>query len=534
MEHYKKLLDYELIKFIMLSSNKITEKHNEKEIDDIYYNWLTPNDEFRKGLSSLNEEELLSFNKNMIGLLPMNRDYKQTFMTLDLLKFHLKDFILRKDLNIQEKKETKLKLTPLSFNDFLKLEDKKEYYVKDMFAKGTTNMIFSPPASMKSFISYYLGLCLVTGNPFLTQKTKKVNVGYFDWENPLSDVQNRVKGICKGMDFNMKEIDGFFFFPKQPTLLKVTNYDSFVIEELKDQLIEFIKENNIKVLFFDTLRRLGNFDENDSGAINTIKSELFDPLINECNVCIIFLHHTSKEGRNYRGSVDIEGILDTAFSINKKVNEDNINLTIKNTKRRNNELELLKTLVEIENNEFIDDDGDMLNIIKSVKFCKTAESENEEPNDYAQYRTYFMENLEFGKKYKNKNLVEELNYNFGVSSSKTTTKIIKWLVSINILKSFGEFKGKYYILNPIHADKEDEVKLKEMNKHILKLFIENDLVKIDLLKDKFEEKYYSILISEWISKGWLNTAKKDYLSITELFKSENISKSLEVEEVDCK
>ena len=64
---------------------------------------------------------------------------------------------------------------------------------------------------MKSFISYYLALCLCSGKQFLYQKTKKVNVGYFDWENPISDIQNRVLGMCKGMGFKELELDNLYF-----------------------------------------------------------------------------------------------------------------------------------------------------------------------------------------------------------------------------------------------------------------------------------------------------------------------------------
>jgi len=50
---------------------------------------------------------------------------------------------------------------------------------------------------------------------------------------------------------------------------------------------------------------------------------------------LYFYYHTSKEGKNYRGSVDIEGILDTSFSVEKKIKDDIINL--KNQKSKTKE-----------------------------------------------------------------------------------------------------------------------------------------------------------------------------------------------------
>lgn len=531
-DFYLDLFPKNILRNMLVLSNKIKKDDSDEVMYDVFLNWIEKNKQFRQQISILNENELKSFVNLLENEFNKVKDLDQSYFPFDSLKLYLKKFILKNSLNIPEPKENKL--TPLSFSKFLEYEDKKQYYIKNMFAKGTINMIFSPPASMKSFVSYYMALCLATGTPFLNQKVKKVNIGYFDWENPVSDIQNRIKGICEGMKFDINNINNFYFFSKQPTLLKVTNHDSFVIEDLKQELLEFIKENEIKVLFFDTLRRLGNFDENDSGAINTIKSELFDPLINECNVCVIFLHHTSKEGKNYRGSVDIEGILDTAFSITKKEKEDSIHLNIKNTKRRNNEIEEICAIVEIENDEIEDEDGDMLNVINSVKFNKVVEDENKEESNYSEYRSFIINNLEFGKKYKNKELCETLSYNFGISSTATNNRIIKWLVSINILKSFGEYKSKYYVLNPSYAEREDSIKLKNYEKHILELFIENDMVSIDLIKEKVEEPYYSLLINKWIASGWLNQAKQGYLKVTELFEAENKFGDIEINEVNLR
>ena len=296
---------------------------------------------------------------------------------------------------------------------------------------------------------------------------------------------------------------------------------------MKEQLIQFVKENDIKVLFFDTLRRLGNFDENDSGAINTIKADLFDPLINELNVCIIFLHHTSKEGKNYRGSVDIEGILDTAFSIEKTDIEDGASIKIKNTKRRNNELELLSSFVSIDNEEYEDEDGEMYERIIEVKFNKKEDEEVNDSNQYAEYKNYFSKNLEFGVQYKNKELCEMIGYNFSISSSKTTSKILKWLCKIDVLKAFGERRNKYYILNPSYATNDEELQLKELNKHFIGLFQTNDYVRIDDLKGKFDEKFYSIIVNEWNEKGWLILSKKDYIGVTDLFVTENRKEKFE-------
>jgi hypothetical protein len=395
-------------------------------------------------------------------------------------------------------------LSTLTFNQFMSIEDKKEYYVKNMFAKGTINMIFSPPASMKSFISYYLGLCLATGTQFLNNKTKKINVGYFDWENPISDVKNRVLGICKGMNIDCSKIDNFYFYSKQPNLLAGNKYESYVIEDLRVELLNYIKEKDIKVLFFDTLRRLGNFDENDSKSINVIKSELFDYLIKETEVCIIFLHHTSKAGENYRGSVDIEGILDTAYFVQKKKAEDLINLTIKNTKRRNNEIELLSCVVEIQNESLQDEDGEMYESIISVKFEKTIETEQTtETATYKEYIKFLKEKVQIGVQYKNKEIMDLLIEKYQVHRN-TSQNIINWCIDNKIIQAFGEkgSKNRYYCINAAAVTKDEEKILKDVENHFHSSFKESDLVNIELLKSKFEERFFVIVMNKWNKKGW--------------------------------
>lgn len=538
LDNYEDLFDYDLLRLMLIHAKKINISSNKDEVFKAFHIWLERNKQYRKEVKQLSSKQL----KEYVNLIKKDfdkiKDDTDAVFPFDLVKFHLKEYL--KSINppkgilerLNEEAELKIpKLRPYSFSEFINLEDKKEYYVKDMFAKGTINMIFSPPASMKSFVSYKLGLCLAAGKDFLNQKTKKVSVCYFDWENPLSDIQNRVKGLCKGLDIDMETMDNFFFFPKNPVLLRVERYDSYVYSDLKEELINFLKDNNIKVIFFDTLRRLGNFDENDSKAINTIKSELFDPIINETEACIIFLHHTSKEGINYRGSVDIEGILDTSYSINKKIKDDLIYLTMKNVKRRNNELEQLDMIVEIENISYEDDDGDMLEMIDKVKFLRTQEAIEDKPkNDYSRYRQFFIDNLNISKQYKNKDFLDMIENEFNIKKG-TANKIIKWLVNIKLLKEFGENKNKYYILNPLNVHKEQIDQALELERHFKKMFKDNDLLEIKLLKEKFEEEHYSLLINNWISKGYLNPAKNGYIQATDLLKTE-LDQEISIDDID--
>lgn len=538
---FKNYLSNRLIFNIARTSNIINIKDNQEKAIEVF-NQLDEKYKFYRlfqELEALDKTKCQYVNQLILQDVMKAKKNNEEF-NLNLITIQLRSCIheakQEKGLESEapEELEKKKYFTPYSFKDFLSLDDKKIYYVNRMFAANTINMIFAPPKNMKSFISYYLALCISTGSDFFKQRTKKVNVCYFDWENPVSDVQNRLKGICKGMEFDTSKIDGLFFFPKQHSLIRVERYETIVYPDLKDELIEFIKDNDIKVIFFDTLRRLGNFEENDSGTINTIKSDLFDPIMNETGVCIIFLHHTSKEGTNYRGSVDIEGIVDTSYKIKKLKKADFLDIVMTCEARRNNEIDKITSSVTITNNSYLDDNGDMIEDIDEVIFEKKDNFDSEDDNNYGEYRKVIIEKLNVNEEYMNKELTNVLKDNCGINSSNTINKIIAWLTKIDVLIKTGFNKSIRYSLNPQHKNEEVGETFHEKQAHtretieyeLHKMFLENDVISNKtLINDQkenlnglFNIEYIAPILNDWNKKGWLNLVRKSEIRVTEKYK----------------
>lgn len=535
---FKLLVSCDLIDIEKTTKDKALEKFLKLDERYKFYRifsalYLSGSENFKDAIKYLNNELDKSFKEGKKYDINLVAPILRSFLVKNVNKANELE---NKVNEIIEESDLRRKLNPFNFNDFLNIDDKKIYYVNRMFAASTINMVFAPPKNMKSFISYYLALCISQGKDFFKQKTKKVSVGYFDWENPISDVQNRIRGICKGMDFDTTNINNFYFFPKQHTLLRVEKFDTMVYMDLKEQLIDFIKEKEIKVLFFDTLRRLGNFEENDSRTINTIKSDLFDPLINETGVCIIFLHHTSKEGSNYRGSVDIEGIVDTSFKIRKIQRNDSLEIIIDCAARRNNEIDKITSSVVITNNSYEDENGDMIEDIEEVIFEKKQNKDDQEDN-YSEYRKIIIDNLLIDEEYKNKELVEILKDKTNITSIRTLNKIIAWLTKVNVLMKTGENKNTRYYLNP-NLKYSEEVKTYYKGEDITKENIENSLHRMfkdndALLKEKiindkkqhlnglFNIEYIAPILDDWNKKGWLNLTRDGEIRVTELYREEN-------------
>lgn len=173
-------------------------------------------------------------------------------------------------------------------------------------------MLVSPPKNYKSLFSLYLSMCISNGKPFFGLKTKKSNVLYLDKENNDSLIHQRLHAIRRG---HPKE------FPRKnfPLQFLIRQGDINNLEWVQ-KLNNTVKKHEIKLIIFDTLHRFGDYDENSANDINKLYSNVFQPLIDDQNCSIVFLHHTKKDG-GYRGSGDLLGFVDSAYQV-RKINTD--------------------------------------------------------------------------------------------------------------------------------------------------------------------------------------------------------------------
>ncbi len=193
---------------------------------------------------------------------------------------------------------------------FEKLKKDKRFIVENMIYPRTINAIWSPPAHFKSMLALHMALQITNKKPFLGLKTKRFPVLILDNENNDQIIRDRLIQLRVGSNIRRKK------FP----LWYITNSGALIDSEAGfDKLKEIITENQIKLLIFDTLHRFSDYDENSANDINRIYRDVFKP-ITDLDCSILYLHHTGKDGK-YRGSIDLLGCVDSAYSIKRRGNE---------------------------------------------------------------------------------------------------------------------------------------------------------------------------------------------------------------------
>lgn len=196
-----------------------------------------------------------------------------------------------------------------TFTDFRNLAIDNTYFVKDFILPKTVTMLYSKPGEYKSMLALYLAMCVANGEKWLDLDTQKHPVLYMDGENRDQDLKKRLEAIHKGMGFKEEEFP--LYIVKSGTLMTSRKIvDIPWLEGIKD----IIREKKIKIMFLDTIHRYCGYDENSADDINKLYTEIFQPLIDEFGLSIVFLHHSSKAG-GYRGSGDFLGMVDTSYSL---------------------------------------------------------------------------------------------------------------------------------------------------------------------------------------------------------------------------
>ena len=243
------------------------------------------------------------------------------------IKIDTKDIDLKK-LSSESKLSKFLSIKEFMQQDF----PEQQYLVDKLIPFGGITILSASPASMKSYISEHIADAVVSETPvFDTFKSQKGAVLIIDLENMLYSIQKRLKNIDKDI-----EKKGIYLFDRRKV-------DQFNIEnkEILNEILEMIKEKNIKLVIFDSLRRMYQGDEDKS----TDMARVFEKVkkIQDLDCTVLIIHHNRKKGFNgktnaesMRGSSDIHAIADSVLIFEKDDNNKNI-VKITQEKNRNGE-----------------------------------------------------------------------------------------------------------------------------------------------------------------------------------------------------
>ena len=241
------------------------------------------------------------------------------------------DGILKREVASKETEEvSKNKPQLWTVGEILKHDfGQEEWLIESLIPKQGMMALSGNPGDFKTWITIHIALCTsrnlpVFGKFLVTQG----NILIIDEEDHLRVIKKRLK--CLGV----KEADSIHYMSQAG--IKVDK------ENVLNMILDIVKEKNIKLVIFDSLIRIHEQKENESGGMAKVFSS-FQKIVT-AGASILFTHHHRKQqgfgqnnpGQSMRGSSDILAAVDCHITIEKKRDEED-RLILKQTKLRQGE-----------------------------------------------------------------------------------------------------------------------------------------------------------------------------------------------------
>lgn len=212
----------------------------------------------------------------------------------------------------------------ISIKNILEMDfGEEKWFIDQLIPIYTVTAITGKPGSYKSWLTLEIARCASEGTKFLDYfQCMEGSTLIIDKENHFRHIKDRINKL------QIKESEIYYY----------NDADEFFIDNEKNvsRICECVKENNIKLVIFDSLIRMHNGNENDSKDITKVMNA-FRKIANS-GTNVIFIHHNRKERdsensttNSVRGSTDIFAGIDCLIQINQLTKDT---LKISQTKSR--------------------------------------------------------------------------------------------------------------------------------------------------------------------------------------------------------
>lgn len=194
------------------------------------------------------------------------------------------------------------------------IEEDEKYILQDMIYPHSINFLCGDGGSKKTYSSLTQAIAIAYGKEFLGYKTTIAKVLYINKEMYKNDFRKRVREIKNG--FGIDFINGninFIHFPNM-NLTKTEDINDFMV-----------LAHQYDVIYLDALSDfIPGIDENSSRELSLFFDRI-NPIKDITSCAIVVIHHTTKDGKQYRGSSEIKNKSDSMLVINSKIDEDVVN-----------------------------------------------------------------------------------------------------------------------------------------------------------------------------------------------------------------
>lgn len=167
-----------------------------------------------------------------------------------------------------------------------------DWVIEDFAARGRVTMIAGIGGSGKS------RLCL----QWALEASRKHRVVVVDAENALEIIQQRLAALPEVASP----------WPSNPRVFEAKGYEMDVDPSYLDNILS----GGCDLLVLDSWISLWSKSENSSRIVKTALAVLCD-LAERHDTAVVLIHHTTKEGEDYRGSSAIGGAVDATFLLTR-------------------------------------------------------------------------------------------------------------------------------------------------------------------------------------------------------------------------
>ena len=167
-------------------------------------------------------------------------------------------------------------------------------------------MIWAAPAVGKTMFSLSLALAVAGGGSFIGWEAPKPRkVLFIDGEMPIQDLQERLEALSSSIEgIDMDAARSRLTILARHDQSPDADFPDLGNDEIAKDTLNLIRKEQYDLVILDNLSTLAYLDdENSSTAVTPVIR--FLQSIKQANVGCIVVHHSSKNGTNYRGSSNL-------------------------------------------------------------------------------------------------------------------------------------------------------------------------------------------------------------------------------------
>ncbi|MCD8554127.1 AAA family ATPase [Seleniivibrio sp.] len=181
---------------------------------------------------------------------------------------------------------------------------KVDFAINPLAPIGAVTMLVAHGGVGKSYLAMKMGIHTCLGLEILNAETNGEKVAYMSLEDPQPPIRQRLYNLINRMPNDVKsriqEIsDKFILIDRYglPTHF-ANNFNGEVeISSIVDDLAVYLKLNNIRCLFIDTMVRSHSLDENSNAQMGALLVA-YERLASKAGCSVVLIHHVPKNNSN--------------------------------------------------------------------------------------------------------------------------------------------------------------------------------------------------------------------------------------------